>query len=289
MNINTNKLLENFKNIKNIINFEFLKCYIKLFNKEGILNNIGCFILLAIICFHILTIFIFIINQFSSIINKINNILDLSHSEYPLDIKNKKDKKSGKKKTHKYNNKKISIHKNNNRKKNKQIHFYINKPLNDSKIKIKLKNIENYKDRTKNVKMFIDEEINGLSFNYAIQYDKRTFCQYYVSLLKTQHNLIYTFFNNNDYNSGTIKIDLFFIGFSIEYILNALFYNDDTMHKIYESKGDFDLEMLLPIAVYSTIISTILNYPLNFLALSNDAIINFKQGNTKIILKKSKN
>ena len=52
MSINKNKLLENFKNIKNIINFEFLKCYKKLFNKEGILNNIGCFILLAIIVFH---------------------------------------------------------------------------------------------------------------------------------------------------------------------------------------------------------------------------------------------
>ena len=55
-----------------------------------------------------------------------------------------------------------------------------------------------------------------------------------------------------------------------------MFYNDDTMHEIYENKGDFDLETQLPIALYSTIISTVLNYPLNFLALSNDAIINFK-------------
>ena len=123
----------------------------------------------------------------------------------------------------------------------------------------------------------------------AIQYDKRTYCQYYASLLKTQHSLICALLNNNDYNSTIIKIDLFFIGFSIEYSINALFYNDDTMHKIYERKGDFDLETQLPIAVYSTIISTILNYPLNFLALSNDAIINFKRDNTKInLLKKSK-
>ena len=83
--------------------------------------------------------------------------------------------------------------------------------------------------------MFIDEEINGLSFNFAIQYDKRTYFEYFASLIKTQQNLI-SLFNNNDYNCGLIKIDLFFIGFSIEYILNALFYNDDTMHKIYESK-----------------------------------------------------
>ena len=59
------------------------------------------------------------------------------------------------------------------------------------------------------------------------------------------------------------------------------------MHKIYESKGDFDLDTQLPIAIYSTIISMILNYPLNYLALSNEAIINFKQDNTQIdILKK---
>ena len=121
-------------------------------------------------------------------------------------------------------------------------------------------------------------------------YDKRTFCQYYASLLKTQHNLICALFNNNDYNSGIIKIDLFLIGFTIEYTVNALFYNDDTMHKIYESKGNFDLETQVPIVIYSTIISMILNYPLNFLALSNDPIINFKQDNTKIeLLKKSKN
>ena len=97
-----------------------------------------------------------------------------------------------------------------------------------------------------------------------------------------QHNLIFTFCKSNDYNCGIIKIDLFFIGFTIEYIINALFYNDDTMHKIYENKGDFDFETQLLIAIYSTIISMILNYPLNSLALSNDLIINFKQDNSKI-------
>ena len=108
-------------------------------------------------------------------------------------------------------------------------------------------------------------------------------------MLKTQHSLICALFNNSDYNSIIIKINLFFIGFTIEYIVNALFYNDDTMHKIYDSKGDFDLDTQIPIAIYSILITIILNYPLNFLALSNDSIINFKQDNTKInLFKKSK-
>ena len=77
------------------------------------------------------------------------------------------------------------------------------------------------------------------------------------------------------------EIDLFFIGFSIEYIVNALFYNDDTMHKIYVSKSQFDLENQLPIIVYSSLISYILNSPLNFLALLNSAIIDFKKVNMK--------
>ena len=162
--------------------------------------------------------------------------------------------------------------------------------MNESKIKINLKYIKQNKESKGTINKFIDEEINGFSYDFAILYDKRAYCQYYASLLKTQHNLICALFNNDDYNSGIIKINLFIIGFTIEYTINALFYNDDTMHKIYESKGDFNLETQLPIAIYSTLISMILNYPLNFLALSNNPIINFKQDNTRInLFKKSKN
>ena len=63
--------------------------------------------------------------------------------------------------------------------------------------------------------------------------------------------------------------------------MNALFYNDDTMHNIYKSKGAFDLKTQLPIMIYSTLISMILNTPLNFFGLSNDDIISFKQNRTK--------
>ena len=134
--------------------------------------------------------------------------------------------------------------------------------MNESKIKIYSKNKKKVvrKEISKN---YNDEEINGFSYNIAIQYDKRTYCQYYASLLKTQHNLICAFFNNNHYNSGIIKLDLFFIGFAIEYAINWLFYNDETMHKIYESRGEFDIIYQLPIIIYSTIISMILNSPLN--------------------------
>ena len=75
MSINKEKLLDNFKNIKNIVNFDFLICYKKLLKIEGIIYNIGCYILLVIILFHIISIFIFYINQFPSLKKKIKEII----------------------------------------------------------------------------------------------------------------------------------------------------------------------------------------------------------------------
>ena len=123
---------------------------------------------------------------------------------------------------------------------------------------------------------YTDEETNKLSYNFALIKDKRTYCQYYISLLKTKHNLIFSFCNNNDYNSKIIKMDLFLI-------VNALFFNDDTMHNIYENKGVYDLEDQISIVAYSSLISIILNLPLGLLSLSNDPIISFKQNKSKII------
>ena len=293
MNIDKAKLLENFKDIKNSINFEFLRCYKKLFNKEGIIKNIGCYLILIIIFFHIICIYIFSLTNFASLKKKIINIA-LKMNKYQF----VKDKRKKEKQNNVFKSNEIFVYKKNKKIKKKISKISKKKSIKDSKIKINInpKNkIKNKKDKIgkkeikENILNYIDEEINSLSYDLAKKVDNRTYCQYYGSLLITQHNLICALCNKNDYNSRIIKIDLYFINFTIEYTVNALFYNDDTMHKIYESKGQFDLENQIPIIVYSTIISYILNSPLNFLALSNDAIISFKQMNKKIdIMAKAK-
>ena len=156
--------------------------------------------------------------------------------------------------------------------------------VDDSIKQLDSNNEKDKKEKIKNIMKYIDEELNLLPYDLAIQYDKRNYCEYYISLLKTKHCLIFAFFNKNDYNSNIIKIDLFFIGFAIYYTVNALFYDDDTMHKIYEGKGKYDLEIQIPIIIYSSLISIILNTSLSSLALSNDAIIAFKQNKDKTTL-----
>ena len=133
-----------------------------------------------------------------------------------------------------------------------------------------------------------DEEINQFSYESAILYDQRTYWRYYLSLLKTKHSFIFSFIYSNDYNSRIIKIDLFFIGFIIFYTINALFFDDNTMHKIYESKGEFDFIYQLPKSVYSSLVSIVLNKPLDMLALSNEDISKFKQNKKTKNIKKRK-
>ena len=137
------------------------------------------------------------------------------------------------------------------------------------------------KERVKTIMEYVEYEINGLEYDLALQYDKRTYCQYYISLLRTKHNIIFSFFYNKDYNSRIIKIDLFFIGFTIHYTVNALFYNYETMYKIYVSNASFDIEYQLPKIIYSSLISIVLNTLLKMLALSNSDILKFKQDRNK--------
>ena len=280
MKINKAKLLDNFKNIKNIANFNFLVCYKKLFTKEGIIHNIGFFLILVIILFHLISICIFSINNFPSMKRKIEDIASGIIVPQPV----KEDKKEEQKDI-KIGKNDIAIFKRPKKGKRKRKKSLSNKSLmKDGRRNLGSGIIKNNLDKlikTEKIQFYIDEEINCLSYNLALQYDKRTYFQYYMSLLKTQHTLISALFNNSDYNSKIIKIDLFVVGFTIEYTINALFYNDDTMHKIYQDKGEFDLDTQIPIIIYSTLISCILNWPLNYLALSNDIIISFKQDNIR--------
>ena len=100
-----------------------------------------------------------------------------------------------------------------------------------------------------------DFEINNLEYSEALKIDKRTFCESYVSLLKTKHILLFTFFIKNDYNSTEIKICLLLFCFCLDYAINGLFFNDPTLHQIYIDKGDYNFFYQLKFSIYSILIS----------------------------------
>ena len=141
--------------------------------------------------------------------------------------------------------------------------------------------------KTKEIMAYNDEELNNLKYEFALKYDHRTYCEYYISLLRTKHIILFTFFNNTDYNSKLIKIDLFLFNFSLYYAINTLFFNDNTMHQIYEDEGSFNFVYQLPQIAYSSLISAVINLLLKMLALSQGLILDFKQKKEKKDLVKS--
>ena len=171
-----------------------------------------------------------------------------------ISIKNKDKRKSF--------TKKKSI--NNYNKSNKEFIF------NDKNNKL-----DNYKDKL--IKLNYNE-INHLTFDDAIIKDKRTFFQYYLSLLKSNHLLLFIFYSK-DYNSKSIKISIFIWNIASSIAINSLFFNDSTMHKIYVEHGTFDFLYQLPQIIYSTIISTILDFLINLLGLSEQNILEIKNEN----------
>ena len=171
--------------------------------------------------------------------------------------KNKRQKKSKNNKNIKNNNKELNIFKNKNNilKKKKQI--------------------------------FTNEELNNMKYKIALIYDKRTYLEYYWSLLKTKHLILRILFNKEDYNLITLKIALFFISFSLYFSVNGFFFYDNTMHKIYKDNGYYDINDQIPILIYSTMISSFINVIMKRLTLSEQKILEIKKGKNIIRIKEA--
>ena len=122
-----------------------------------------------------------------------------------------------------------------------------------------------------------DEEMNSLIYQQAIELDKRTYFQYYISLVKKKQLILFTFLPANDYNIVTIKILLFIISFSLYFTINGFFFSDDTMHKIYVDNGNYNIIYQIPQILYSSVIPSLINLILKSLALSEKSLITIKQ------------
>ena len=146
--------------------------------------------------------------------------------------------------------------------------IYINSSLNTFE-KNKVENINMIKNLN-------DEEINTLEYTIALKIDKRTYFQYYWSLLKKKQLILFTFCPNNDYNIPSIKIFLFLISFSLYFTINGFFFNDETMHKINEDHGNFNFLYQLPQIFFSSVVSAVINMILKQLSLSEKKILALK-------------
>ena len=312
---NKTMFLNKFYNNENHFgNFNILKCYKSLFCKKGISQNIGFFLLIIIFIFHFIYTFYFYLKDIYLIKNKIGEITDeikqfqiininkkriytelkpkenINKGEIKIDKKEinsrKKRKRDIKNKTKKNTVKRKDINKSDGN----NIEIFV--PEEESIRKIIYSNQRNHNiiETINDVMSYNDNEKNILSYDLAKKYDKRSFCIYYISLIKTKHNLISLFFNENYYNLKLLKLDLLLLLFTLCYVINILFFSENLIHIIYEHKGSYNLKYHFSEIIYSSLISRILLKLLELLISADNAIFKYKQNRScENIYRKKKN
>ena len=165
----------------------------------------------------------------------------------------------------------------NNKINKSNIKFLVTPEINLSKGTLNNK-ISKIKEKTTSLNNINYEEfeMNNISYSEALKIDKRTFCEFYLSLIKVNHIVIFTFNPNKDYNPYIVKICLFFFLFYLQMFVNALFFNDSTLHEIFEDKGVFNFSYVLPHIFYTVIICSIFNAIFKYIYLIQKDILGIK-------------
>ena len=140
-----------------------------------------------------------------------------------------------------------------------------------------LKNIESKKnEKTLNYNNLNDYELNSLEYKDALIIDKRTFSQYYWSLLKRKHLILFTFCPAKDYNLLSIKLYLFLMSISLSFTITGFFFDNKTMHNIFIDNGEYNFIYEFPKILLCSLITTVINLLLKQLSLSEKSFISIK-------------
>ena len=254
-----NKIIKNFVEVNKFANLHLLRCYKKVFKLNNLKKNYGFYI--YIFSSYILCLLHFCFKFYLNHKNDISKLIDKKEKTF-------KSENDGRNlKTRKFNSK-IKIKKKHKKLKNSKSKFMTTKETIKSKTSYEKESILEYNS----------DEFNSLSYEDALIYDKRNYCQYYCSLIKLNHIIIFSFYcNKKDYNSQIIKIFLFFFSFGADMAFNALFYDaDEYITHNNQQKGKYDLIYQFPTALYSSIIPLVLNFILKNLAFTDNLILDIK-------------
>ena len=291
--------LGSYFNIKTYTNFEIIRCYKLIFSKEGQTKNYGSYILLVIILLFIILLTKYYYTHNKALLEIIVKAFQITEKRsFPPKKKNKIKiiKKIYRKRYSSLKNniviKNIIEGNSNSTRLSKLVSpkssIYFEKSIKENN-KLNIKDDIDEKQKNENIKInpiitidkveenYLEIELNSMEYEKALIIDKRKFIQYYFSLLQKGHILFLTFFDNKDYNIIYIKYILFLFISSLYLVVNALFFTDETMHKIYEDNGIYKFVSKLPQIVYSSIISIIINILIKLLALSERDILKIRK------------
>ena len=300
---NESSLLYQFDIEPKLTNFDVIKCYYLIASVNYITKNPGFYLLSLILLFLFIIIFIFIFKGYNSLSQRIDEAIKMKfHPE--LDVSNKNLIVLKIKIKHK-NSSRIKKNKNKRSKSTKNMNRDMNKPKtinirgnsvasNNNMMSNKNSDPKNQLTKVDSLGQLNEEndgnaytfendyELNNISFQQAIKIDNREFCDLYRSLIKNKQLIMFSFFDFNSYNSPIIKKTIFFLSFIYHYGFNAFFFTDEILDTIFEEEGKYNPLVLVPLAVYSAMITTVfIKLLVDFLVLTEKQVLRIKNEETE--------
>ena len=303
---NESSLLYQFDIKPKLTNFDVIKCYYLIASVDYITKNPGFYLLSLILLFLFIIIFIFIFKGYNSLSQRIDEAIKMKfHPE--LDVSNKnlivlkikiKHKNSSRIKKNKNKRSKSTKNMNRDMKKTKTINIRGNRgnsvASNNNMMSNKNSDPKNQLTKVDSLGQLNEEndgnaytfendyELNNISFQQAIKIDNREFCDLYRSLIKNKQLIMFSFFDFNSYNSPIIKKTIFFLSFIYHYGFNAFFFTDEILDTIFEEEGKYNPLVLVPLAVYSAMITTVfIKLLVDFLVLTEKQVLRIKNEETE--------
>ena len=312
-NIIMNELINQVKELIEILNLEVMKCYKTIFDPNYIVKCIGGFIILSILVFEIICIIIFKIYSIKYIVRflyiiladyidflKSNIQVKRKYLKYQKEIKapTKKTEKNSLIKIKKYNNKlrhknakninininmaQLNINKINqnfiksksfilkkkklskiqvNKYKKKRISFDLIKNDFDKSEFLMIRNIK-VRNRI-NFEEYLTTPFEEMDYEDAIIEDKRNFCSYFISRIKSKHIIINTFFISDNIESKSIKILVFLTKLDLYFLINSMLFNEKYISELFHNEKEGLLNYIslsINRYIYTTFVGTIINY-----------------------------
>ena len=151
-----------------------------------------------------------------------------------------------------------------------------------NKIEIKEKNDKDNKNKEEEDEildqLLLDNyELNNLEYEQACEYDNRSFCRTYISVLMREELVLFTFFSCHDYNLFIVKFARFLVLTCTDMAMNALFFIHKTMYKKQEIEENWTFVQKLPQMLFVLIANHIIEVYLCYLSMTDSSIYSIKE------------
>ena len=150
---------------------------------------------------------------------------------------------------------------------------------NDEKLeeidKNEINNINNYITE----EIFTELEINEMSYKLCLNYDKRNYIETYISLLKHNQLIFFTFVLKEKHNLFFFKILIFEFFISLLFLINMFLFTDNDISYYYKNYGTYNFGYEIPKILASSLICIILNMGIKLLMYNQKIIEKIKESN----------